>query len=181
MLNATDGSPILDRLKALSPPEIKVLDQVLMDNPDAAAILLKAFPELQAVMPAPAQPARGFAGGGLVPGHSAGRGDKVSATVPEGTFIIPADVVAYVGGGNTAAGARELDNRFSALPEHKGLGAKAKVPVRLSGGEFAVRPGIVAAIGGGNVDAGSQALGAQVQKLRQENIRHLQSLPPTRK
>lgn len=165
----------------MSPQEIQILDQVLLDNPQAAQILLKAFPELKAVMPAPAKPARGFAGGGLVPGHSPGRGDKVSATVPEGTFIIPADVVSYVGGGNTAAGARELDNRLSALPEHKGLGAKRKVPVRLSGGEFAVRPGLVAAIGGGSVDAGSQALGAKVQQLRQENIRHLQSLPPTRK
>lgn len=172
---------MLDRLKALSPQDIQILDQVLLDNPQAAAILLKAFPELKAVMPGPAKPARGFAGGGLVPGHTPGRGDKVSATVPEGTFIIPSDVVSALGGGNTVAGARHLESRFSALPEHKGLGARSSVPVRLSGGEYAVKPGHVAALGGGSLEAGARALGTEVQRTRDQNIRHLQALPPPRK
>lgn len=49
---------------------------------------------------------------GLFPGAGSGRADTMKATVPAGTYIIPADVVSAIGDGNTMAGAKVLDKKF---------------------------------------------------------------------
>lgn len=50
--------------------------------------------------------------GGLFNGATPGRADKVPVSVPAKSYVIPADVVSGVGQGNTAAGAKVLDNMF---------------------------------------------------------------------
>lgn len=50
--------------------------------------------------------------GGLFHGATPGRADKVPVSVPAKSYVVPADVVSGVGQGNTAAGAKVLDNMF---------------------------------------------------------------------
>lgn len=49
---------------------------------------------------------------GLFPSAGSGRADTMKATVPAGTYIIPADIVSALGDGNTIAGAKVLDHKF---------------------------------------------------------------------
>jgi len=63
-----------------------------------------------AMVPAMAAKAAGeYHGAGLVPGNATGRGDTIKASVPPDSYVIPADVVAALGQGNTSAGAKVLD------------------------------------------------------------------------
>lgn len=89
-----------------------------------------------------ARAARGmaFARGGLVRGPGTGTSDDVPATVPEGTFIMPADSTAALGMQALAA----LGARGFAAPAG---GGDAPVPVNLSNGEFALPPEQVHAVG----------------------------------
>lgn len=83
------------------------------------AVLGGAVDELQA---------RGYANGGMVRGKGTGTSDSIHKTVPEGTYIMPAD-------STKAIGARGL----------AGLGKK--VPVALSNGEYELPPEQVHAVG----------------------------------
>lgn len=81
------------------------------------------------------QPAKGkaktFANGGPVRGPGTGTSDEVADTVPNGTYIMPADSTQAVGHEQLA-----------------GMGASSKdVPVQLSNGEFKLPPEQVHAIG----------------------------------
>lgn len=49
---------------------------------------------------------------GFVPGASGGRADAVAATLPEGAYVLPSDVVSAAGEGNSAAGAKALMHLF---------------------------------------------------------------------
>jgi hypothetical protein len=54
-----------------------------------------------------------------VPDDMGGQEDNVHAMVSEGEYIIPADVVAALGDGNTEAGAQKLDMLVQNIREHK--------------------------------------------------------------
>lgn len=125
-----------------------------------------------------------FANGGSVgepitvgPLHSRvpGRTDHLAITVPEGSFVIPADVVSYLGEGNSTAG---LDRASEMFPSPRALRANGgKVPIAAAGGEFVVDPETVKQIGGGDLKRGHDRLDQFVLKTRQQHINHLKRLP----
>ena len=120
---------------------------------------------------------------GPVVGPDGGRDDTRPVSVPSGSFIIPADVVAGLGGGNTQAGFAELDRMFgTAETTHMATGGEVPaVPIRISDGEYVISPAKVAEIGGGDLNVGHKALDKLMIQLRQQNIKQLQSLPPPAK
>lgn len=133
---------------------------------------------------------------GPVIGPTGGREDSIPVSVLAGSFVIPADVVAALGDGNTLAGMRALDAAFGSgadagtqgrpygqLMASTGgaVGAGARegesVPILISDGEYVVSPERVAATGGGDLDQGHRALDAFVRQRRAEYGAKLKSLP----
>lgn len=53
---------------------------------------------------------------GLIPGSAGGRADTIKMKVPHGSYVVPADVVSGLGGGNTISGAKALDHTFPGSP-----------------------------------------------------------------
>lgn len=129
--------------------------------------------------------ARKYASGGrvltgAVIGKTDGRGDALPVDVPEGAFVVPADIVAALGSGNTLAGMHKLEKTFG-KSKHIARSSGGAVPIRISDGEYVVSPEHVAQLGHGDMDAGHRTLDALVMKLRNQNIKALASLPPPSK
>lgn len=123
---------------------------------------------------------RQLAAGGLV-GDTGGRTDAVPVKAAEGSYVIPADVVAALGEGNSMAGFKMLKGRF---PGALGKGVKkprlatgGAVDIIVSDGEFVVTPDDVAALGGGDVKYGHDILDGFVLNTRKRNIEELSQLP----
>lgn len=141
-------------------------------------------------------------GGGFLAGTTPGRADAVRTTSPAGSYIVPADVVAGLGEGNSLSGARVLQEIMSsgpwgtplgrpgpsrALPHPEATQPQARggttqptaqsVPVLLSHGEFSVTPEQVMRIGKGNLKRGHAILDAWIVKERAKQIAKLKSLP----
>lgn len=92
--------------------------------------------------------ARGFRAGGLVRGPGTGTSDSVKTSVPEGTYIMPADSTQKIGPeALSAAGFRPGSKPKAPNIPGMGFGPTAKVPVNLSNGEFRLSPEQVHAIG----------------------------------
>lgn len=68
-----------------------------------------------------------YAGGGFIPGDSGGMDDSVPAmidgmepaAISEGEFVIPADIVAMLGDGNSNAGAKKIEKAISQIRKAK--------------------------------------------------------------
>lgn len=110
-----------------------------------------------------------------------GRTDHIMVTVPEGAYVIPADVVNYWGEDNTIAGQKILDKMFHGsmilkLRQVAGHSSK-QVPIAAAGGEYVVPPESVSRIGNGNIKHGSDVLDDWVVKCRKMHIKTLQKLP----
>ena len=88
---------------------------------------------------------------GRVGGDGDGKADDHCAYVPRGAFIVPANIVASIGGGNTMAGAATL---AKAMPPADDREKADMIPVRVSAGEFVIHPSHVVAIGNGDAQAG---------------------------
>ena len=58
---------------------------------------------------------------GPLPGATGGRADAIKTTVPDGSHVIPADIVSYLGGYNNAAGLALLDKHFPHRAEGGGI------------------------------------------------------------
>ena len=143
---------------------------------------------------------------GFLRGDTLGRSDKLLATAPAGAYVLPADVIAGLGDGNSLAGARVWDEILHSLPygiegggargrglpaaharapqeegfarggHRKGIGAP--VPVALSHGEIVVGPHDVERIGHGNHKAGWAVLDEFVKHARAKHIETLKNLKP---
>jgi hypothetical protein len=113
---------------------------------------------------------------GAVNGATGGRDDALKVSVPAGAYVVPADVVAALGGGNSAAGLAKLDKQFkgASAPKYAAGGA---VPILISDGEYVITPEAAAALGGGDLDYGHEVLDAFVLNTRQDYAEHLKSLP----
>lgn len=126
---------------------------------------------------------RRYAGGGrvvphgLVDGPTGGREDALPVSVPNGAFVLPADVVSGVhgAGGNTKAGAEIWAKMLP--PPRQDYASGGVIPIKISDGEIVVSPDQVAAIGGGDMKRGHELLDQAVQRIRSENVRTLASLP----
>ena len=62
---------------------------------------------------------------GALTGDTPGRADALPVTVPDGSHVIPADVVSAIGGGNSAAGLKHLGKMF---PPPKVRAPKISIP-----------------------------------------------------
>ena len=108
------------------------------------------------------------ADGGAVSGAGNGRDDNVAADVPDGSHVIPADVVSALGVGNTEAGFKALDAMFKAVGREPA--SKGRLPVAVSDGEYIVPPAAVEAAGGHDV------LNKLIMEIRQRHIERLKNL-----
>lgn len=136
------------------------------------------------------------ASGGIVgplTGTTPGRADKIPTYVPSGSHILPADVVAALGDGNSQAGhaiclrlfpKSSRGNNLVKTPElAKVPGQKSggetppKVKVMLSDGEFAVSPEDVVDIGEGVAQKGHDELDHFILDTRRRFVKHLAKLP----
>ena len=121
--------------------------------------------------------ARKHASGGIVgplSGVTPGRADKLPVDVPAGSHVIPADVVAALGDGNSNAGLVVLDKKFGR--KRRAAGGRV-VPCALSDGEYIVSPEEVMAAGGGDPRRGHAALDHFIVSTRQRYQSHLAKLP----
>ena len=144
-----------------------------------AAVLTAAMPPRAA-----APPSEPVHKGGPLRSPIPGRTDHIPVTVPEGAYVIPADVVNHFGEDNTEAGHRVLDALFkgsqvAALHRAAGpaAGRQPLIPIAAAGGEFVVPPETVAHIGGGDMKRGHAILDAFVRNSRAEHIKTLKGLP----
>jgi hypothetical protein len=112
---------------------------------------------------------------GAVKGKTGGRDDALQVSVPAGAYVVPADVVAALGGGNSAAGLAKLEKQFK--PSARRYARGGAVPIQISDGEFVVDPAAVAALGGGDASHGHDILDAFVLSTRKEYADHLNNLP----
>ena len=116
---------------------------------------------------------------GLFHSSVPGRTDRIPIDVPEGSYILPAEYVAHQCEGNTLAGAKHLDNKFSTggVAHHKG----STVPIIVAGGEYLLYPQQVAAYGGGDLKRGHDKLDAEVVSDNKKHAATLKKLPPPKK
>ena len=79
-------------------------------------------------------PLRMMAKGGYLSGDANGQADTVPAKLSEGEYVLPADVVSHLGGGNNNAGAKVVDGMVKNIRVHQNVnpkgvkGAKGKLP-----------------------------------------------------
>ena len=139
--------------------------------------------------------------------HVAGRTDHLPSQVPNGSFVLPADIVSGLGEGNTEAGfkiAKRMfegaHREFGGLPyagENGPYGQGGGLPyaikghasggdveadqqavrVAVAGGEHVLAPHEVAFAGLGDTEAGHKALEAFVLRQRAKLIKTLKGLP----
>jgi hypothetical protein len=141
---------------------------------------------------------------GLFNSAGAGRTDILNRDVPAGGYVVPADVVAGLGEGNTMAGANVIQKMMSTGPygtplprgqsrgpripsppheyrePHAGGGRSEAVPVKTAGGEFFIHPEDIQAKFG-DLDRGHKILDAWVLHERKKHIKTLQKLPGPKK
>jgi hypothetical protein len=143
--------------------------------------------------------------GGFLHGSTSGRADLLKTSSPAGSYILPADVVAGLGEGNSLAGARVIEESLNSGPhgipmprgargntmprgarlpkeEAKGGGVQdapgqRRIPVLLSHGEFQVSPHHVRNLGSGNINNGHRILDEFVKEVRKRTISKMKSLP----
>lgn len=139
----------------------------------------------------------GLARQGMIHGPAAGRSDTRPMKVTSGSYVIPADTVSAVGGGNSMAGANAFNKLFKTGPYGSSVPAVHKTanPIRqrfaeggatpvdivASDGEFIVPPDRVAQIGGGDMKRGHEILDHLVMHVRKKNIKSLRRLPAPKK
>lgn len=135
---------------------------------------------------------------GFLHSTGGGRADTLPRAVGAESHVLPADVVAGLGDGNSLAGAKVMNDILSTgpfgtklpvrgaashlpkapAPLHLASGGHvAKVPVQLSGGEFVLSPEQVAAWGGGDLKSGHAAIDRFILAVRKHMIKKLKSLP----
>lgn len=120
-----------------------------------------------------------FAQGGLVRGPGGGQDDNQIRNVENGSFVVPADVVAHLGDGSNEEGAKKLHSLFHHPAMQKfangGVVAKNEVvsplgntTIAISPGEFHVPRNMVTALGAGDHDAGTKKLYSMISRVRKQ-------------
>lgn len=115
---------------------------------------------------------------GPIVGDTGGRADKVPMRVPNGSYIVPADICSGLGEGNTAAGMMVLSDLFpKSKPSRMREGPGDKVEILAADGEFCISPeDIVDRYG--DLESGHKALDAWVLHERDQLIETLSNLDP---
>ena len=123
-----------------------------------------------------------FHASGLFNSAGAGRTDILNRGVPPGGYVIPADVVAGLGEGNTLAGDKIIKRMFNIVPKPTpALATSAKTtPVVTAGGEFFLHPDdLIRKFG--NLKRAHSILDKWVVAERAKHIKELKSLPGPKK
>jgi hypothetical protein len=130
---------------------------------------------------------------GAIKGDAPGRVDVHEAKVPDGSYVVSADVISHLGQNNSDAGLKMAEHMFGPKSNYasmageerhaggKATGAGKPVDCVLAGGEYAIAPNVVRAIGRGDVDLGHKILDKWSMDVRKDHIRTLASLPPPAK
>ena len=138
------------------------------------------------------QRAKGGFTGSLI-GGTEGRADKLPLNVPQGSHVIPSDVVSALGDGNSVAGHKVLFGMFPGskpLPKRRPrqsvrpnikMAKGGTVPIMASDGEFVVSPEDVVQAGDGDQFVGHKALDDFILFIRNNYINKLKSLPEPEK
>lgn len=116
---------------------------------------------------------------GPITGDTPGRTDVHKMNVPDGAYVIPADIVSHMGENNTEAGLARLEHQFGGKSRTYAKGGS--VPVITASGEFVISPDKVKEIGGGDLDRGHKILDRFVLLMRQKHIQTLRGLAPPAK
>ena len=149
---------------------------------------------------------RHFADGGFINSSVPGRTDRIPTSVASDSYVIPADIVAGLGQGNSLAGAHIMDmilktgpygtpltnyRPHANTPRAPGIaaaqqqyakgGLAEKTPVVVAGGEYIVHPSIVQRLGGGSTKKGHELLDEFVLRMRKHNIKTQKKLAPPKK
>jgi hypothetical protein len=125
---------------------------------------------------------------GPIKSDHGGRTDTEEMAVPDGSYVLSADVVSHLGENNSEAGLKHAQKIFGEgghydEPEHRATGGPAKsdgkpVDCVTAGGEFVISPRVVKNIGGGDIEWGHKLLDRFSMNVRKDHIRTLASLPP---
>lgn len=124
---------------------------------------------------------------GPIKGDGPGRVDIHEAKVPDGSYILSADVVSHLGQSNTDSGLKRANELFGIggkydVPKgHKDGGdvtGKEPVDCVLASGEFGIHPRIVRNIGGGDIERGHKILDRFSMNIRKDHVKTLLGLPP---
>lgn len=112
----------------------------------------------------------------------AGRTDQLMISVPDGAYVLPADIVSSLGEGNTEAGASYLDEAFPPITDAFARGgAPTMTDIAAAGGEYVVPPAHVSQLGGGDMKRGHAILDSFVKQQRAKTVKTLSSLPGPKK
>jgi len=114
---------------------------------------------------------------GPIVGDTGGRADKVPMKVPDGSYVIPADIVSGLGEGNTGAGMVQLGKMFPKSKPRIMRESPGAVPILAADGEFVVSPDSILDRWD-DLAYGHQALDAWVLHERQQLIETLEGLDP---
>jgi peptidoglycan hydrolase-like protein with peptidoglycan-binding domain len=132
----------------------------------------------------------------------AGRTDHIPIDVPNGAYVLPADVISGLGQGNTIHGTRVADSVFKGhmrmmrpLTLNRAVGMDMTsslraggvggrrfdndptVPIMAAGGEYVIPPETVRAVGKGDMKRGHAVLDQFVKRIRSKTIQTLRKLP----
>jgi len=147
---------------------------------------------------------------GAIRSDVAGRSDHLNVHVPNGGYVLPADVISHFGENNTAAGFKAFERLFGTfdrtkagvpyggegLPyggiEPKAKGGKVKdgsdhVPIVAAGGEMSLHPDQILRLGpllgipDMSLEDGHKILDAFVLQARAKHIKTLKNLAPPKK
>ncbi len=112
---------------------------------------------------------------GPIIGDTGGRADKVPMHVPEGSYVVPADVISGLGEGNTLHGLKIIDRMF---PKGRATGGKSEAtPILAADGESVIGPDQLKAKFGGDLDHAHAAMDEWVKHERQKIIETMSQLP----
>lgn len=125
-----------------------------------------------------------LATGGKVTGYlhtdGNGRTDNLPMKVPNGAYVIPADIVSGLGQGNSLAGRKTLEEIFQRPQFATGGSVQDNdegIDIIAAGGEYVIDPETVAAIADGDLDLGHEILDRFVVDTRKRIIKEMKSLP----
>ena len=112
---------------------------------------------------------------GPIVGDTGGRADKVPMSVPDGSYVVPADIVSGIGEGNSLHGLKIIDRMF---PRGKAAGGKTDaVPIAAADGESVIGPDQLKTKFGGDLDHAHKCMDAWVKHERQKIIHTMSRLP----
>jgi hypothetical protein len=130
--------------------------------------------------------------GALIKGPGDGQADKIKTSVPNNTFILPADVTSAFGNGSSENGGKVLNEWENSLKSKIGkeacriLSSHVKkesnpVPVWLSNNEYGVSPLSVMILGKGSSEKGVNNLKSLMKNVRKHQMSNGTNLPPKAK